>query len=132
MDAMKYPKTWLIETLKANRAAHRLAFLKAQDGYKTAVIEALEKSLADARAGRAPNLSFRFPVPTDQTRDYDRVLSMLANSLGDEVVLEEHEYAMYVLDQWQWKQAFATTVQSYGVAVEAPTESAWTLTTTEG
>lgn len=116
MNDQKFKKSWLIEQMQKNMEKHRAAFLKAQEGYKQAIIEKLENSLKAARSGKKPDLSFHFPIPTDQTKDYQRVISMLENSLEEEVVLAEHEYSMYILDEWQWKQQFAATVMNYGVS----------------
>jgi hypothetical protein len=62
MNSVKVHKAELLEKVKRNRDAHRDLFLKAQEGYRTAVIAELDRMLADAKAanqseGLSPCLS---------------------------------------------------------------------------
>jgi hypothetical protein len=114
----------LLETLKENRDKHRQVFEEAQEGYRTAVIAELDAMLAEAKAGKRVKRAVTLPEPVDQTKDYDRVIRMLEMDVREDIELEEHEVAQYVLDDWRWKDMFtasnvryvsAATAQTYGM-----------------
>lgn len=69
------------------------------------------------RAGRYINQYLGIPEPEDHTEDhtgdYDRVIMMAHMSVEDTITLSEDEFAMYVMDQWRWKQDFADTTLCY-------------------
>lgn len=113
MNSIKVKKVDLLAKLQANREAHRGIFLKAQEGYRKAVVAELEKMLEDTRAGRRIQRHISLVEPMDQTRDYDRAISMLSMSVETEIDIDEGEFAQYVLDDWSWKQQFATSTMSY-------------------
>jgi len=113
MDAIKVKKTELLEKLKANREAHQAIFDKAQDGYRKMVVEHLELMLAEAKQGKVIRRKVELQEPVNQTKDYDRVISMLSMSQDDIIELNEHDFAQYVLDDWSWKAQFTTTNSRY-------------------
>jgi hypothetical protein len=113
MQKIKVKKTELLEILKKNRNAHNGIFREAQEGFRKAVIEELEKRLKLARNGKKIEQYVRLPEPQDHTRDYDRVISMLEMDLTDIVELSETDYAQYVLDDWEWKRQFLGTNRAY-------------------
>lgn len=101
--------------VRANREAHREKFLKAQEAFRSRLIEELDRRLADARNGLTVNLYIDLPEPKDHTADYDRVLEMLDMHIEDTVVLSEKDVQQYVLDDWGWKREFETTNMVYAV-----------------
>lgn len=103
----------LLKELRANREAHREIFLKAQEGFKMAVIGHLEDMLADARNGKRVDFRVNLPQPIDQTKEYDRAIKMFEMAVEETVVLEEHEFAQYVMDDWSWKDQFTVTNTRY-------------------
>ena len=113
MDSIKVKKEELLAKLKENKDTHRKIFLEAQEGYRTLVIEQLETMLSDARGGKKINRHLSLSEPTDQTRDYDRVIRMLEMSQDDVVELSEHDFAQYVLDDWSWKRNFLVSNSVY-------------------
>jgi hypothetical protein len=113
MREVNVKRTELLDKVKANREAHRGLFLKAQEGFKKAVLEALEKSLDDARSGKKFNNFWSLPEPIDQTSDYDRVIAMLEMSVDDIIVLTSQEFDCYVMDNWTWKQNVTVRNSSY-------------------
>ena len=56
-----------------------------------------------------PAVSLLSTVPGD----IHRVIMMATMSVEDTISLSEDEFAMYVMDQWRWKQAFAETTLRY-------------------
>jgi hypothetical protein len=112
-DVVTVRKDELLEVLRKNRAAHREAFLKAQAGYRARAIAELDRSLADARAGRDIRLIVSLPVPEDHTEDYDREIRMLEMHTGNTVELESRLFDQVVMDRWRWSSAFETTNSAY-------------------
>jgi hypothetical protein len=95
-------KSALLAKLQANRATHRAQFLAAQEGFKQAMIDELERRLEDARKGKRFDASFRMTEPVDMTREYDRALTSLEMMIGDDIELDIQEFTCYVMDQWAW------------------------------
>lgn len=108
-------KAELLLEIKRNRENHRVEFLRAQEGYRTAVTKVLEEHLAAVRAGCKIDLSpiARLVAPQEHTRDYDRVIKMLEMSTATEVSISEHQFQQYVLDDWNWKTQFETVNSTY-------------------
>lgn len=113
MDEIKFKVAELLTALKANREAHRAEFEKAMSGYEVEATEQLQAMIEKVKAGKRPNVYITLAMPQDHTKDYDRVIRMLEMSVEDTLVLSEHEFAMYVQDDWQWKGQFTTTNSVY-------------------
>lgn len=113
MQKVKVKRTELLKKVKANREGHRSLFLKAQDGYRKAVIQELDAMLQEARDGKPIRRAIKLPEPIDHTADYDRVLAMLEMSVDKEITLESHEFDQYVQDNWSWSQLASFTNMSY-------------------
>lgn len=92
-------KDQLLEAIKRNREGHRAEFLTAQDGYRAAVITALDSMLEEARNGKRIRRVVELVEPQDHTKDYDRVIKMLEMSTADEVTVTEQQFSNYVLDE---------------------------------
>jgi hypothetical protein len=103
----------LIARVRANRDAHRAVFEHALDGYRQRLIDELERRVRDLRKGRWVKQHIGLPEPEDHTDDYDRVLAMAEMSVDDTLELDESEFAMYVMDQWRWKQSFTDSTDLY-------------------
>src|SRR5437016_5636643 len=103
MRTVNLKRTDLLDKVKANRAKHRSVFEEAMVGYRKAAIEELDSMIADAKSGKSIRRYVSLVEPMDQTKDYDRVLSMLEMSVDDEIELDQSEFAQYVLDDWHWK-----------------------------
>ncbi len=113
MQTVTVNKDTLIEVMTKNREQHRDAFEEAFDGYHKECIRVLEENLAQFRAGTRKRLEWRESPPEDHTKDYDRVLKMLAMSVDDEIDLLSNEFECYVQDDWGWKQAWGTSNSKY-------------------
>ena len=103
----------LIETLEANRDAHRAAFEEAMEGYKARAIKLLEDHIERIKKGAPERISFTLPWPEDHTEDYDLALEMLIWSTADEIWLDADSFDRYVRDNWFWKQEFANGHAAY-------------------
>jgi hypothetical protein len=113
MHTIKVKKTELLDVLRKNREAHRDIFEKACVGYRKVAVEELERSLADARAGRKIRQNLALIEPMDQTKDYDRAIRMLEMSIEDTIELDEQQFAQYVQDDWRWKEQFTASNSRY-------------------
>jgi len=113
MRTVKINKLDFITRVAANRDNHRSVFETAVGGYRARMIDLLERRLRDVRHGRAVDQYFRLPEPEDHTEDYDRVLMMARMSVDDVVELTSEDFAMFVMDQWDWKQSFTDTTAMY-------------------
>lgn len=108
-------KDELIAAVQKNRETHRSEFLRAQEDYRETVIAALDDALAAAR-NKKPFIReklIELVPPQDHTSDYDRAIRMLTMSLADQIVISEHQFAQYVLDDWGWKAAWSMTNARY-------------------
>jgi hypothetical protein len=110
---IKIAKERLIATVTDNRNEHRSQFLRAQEKYREKVIEVLDERLAAARAGDKINVTISLPVPQDYTCWYDKALVGLEWEVDDYVHLEQDEFNRLVLNDWEWRSAFAGTTMSY-------------------
>src|ERR1700760_1497557 len=112
---IKMNKEKLIQIVKANQAKHQEQFTKAHESYKKQVLEWFEKQQEALKNDKHFTTYLNLPEPKNQSRDYNRVLSMLENSVDTEIMLNENDYRQYIQDIWSWTNAFKTTASAYGV-----------------
>lgn len=110
---MKFSKEQLVGIVTTNREEHKDIFDEAVDGYKAKAIKELEAHIERIRRGDLVQVYVSFPKPVNHTRDYDRLLKMLALTTEDEVELTETQFSQYVLDDWDWKRQFLTANSAY-------------------
>jgi len=103
MNEVTVKKGALLDALRKNRENHRQEFLDAQEGWKLVILAELETRLEDARKGRHIKSSFSYPEPQDHTKDYDRVIRMVEMEVHEELTIQEHDFAQFVMDDWEWK-----------------------------
>lgn len=113
LNVVRINKNELLTTLKKNRDEHREIFLEALDGYHKAAVKALEDRVAEAKQNKKISLAFRLIEPQDQTKQYDRVIKMLEMSVDEIVELTQSEFAMYVMDDWNWTGQFLASNSTY-------------------
>lgn len=115
MKEVRIKKERLLEIVKKNRAEHREIFLKAQENYRAAVIQALEEELADARDNKPFRVErlVKIVAPQDHTRDYDRVIEMLKLTEDKIIEMDQYTFANMVLDEWEWSHAWAVSNSRY-------------------
>ena len=112
MDYVTVKRLDLLTRVKKNRGAHRDLFLKAQKGYRKAVIKELDQMLQEAKEGKPIRRAIQLPEPEDHTADYDRVIDMLEMSIHSTIQIAEHEFDQYVRDNWEWKAMATSTTYS--------------------
>ena len=113
MQSVTMKKSDLMNRVEKNRKEHRSLFLKAQDGYRQAVIGELNVMLAEAKERKPMRRMINLPEPEDHTADYDRVIDMIEMSIDDEVELSAQEFDWYVRDNWAWSALATMTNSSY-------------------
>ncbi len=116
MEEITVKKSRLIEIITKNRTEHRAIFDEACVGYAKMMEQELETRLKEIRSGKKIVRITAMAVPEDHTGDYDRVLKMLDLAEETEIVLQERDVAMYIMDDWQWKQNFLISNSHYSVA----------------
>jgi hypothetical protein len=120
MNQIKVKRQELLTKVRANRDAHRSLFLKAQEGYRKLVIEELDKMLADAKANLPIQRSVSLTEPSDHTKDYDRVVTMLEMSVEETIALEARDFDQYVMDSWDWSRFALSTNTDYAAHAPSP------------
>jgi len=108
-------KIALRKAVQENRDEHRKIFEEAVVGYKKRAVELLEDHIKRIEKGKIERIAVSLPVPEDHTHDYDRVLKMLDMSVAEEIELDEHRFAQYVMDDWQWQRQFLSDSSAYSV-----------------
>jgi len=103
----------LLESLRVNRETHRETFEEAQMGYREAMIEELDRMLADAKAGNSIRRMVTMPEPQDHTSDYDVAIRMLEMCVDDVVEITVDDFERLVMDEWGWKTDWVNTTSNY-------------------
>lgn len=119
MKSITTNKTRVLGEIRKNRSQHRKIFEEAIEGYRKQMIEELEARIYALKAGRSVEHHFRFVVPEDHTKDYDRVIQMLEMEVNEEIELDERSFACYVMDDWDWRRDFISNATSYGSVAAA-------------
>ena len=119
MKAIKVKKDVLLAKVRENRDAHRAVFEEAVAGYQKQAETMLREHIKRIKSGELVEVFVRLPRPVEHTKDYDRVIAMLDMDLGDEIELEEHDFQMYVQDDWDWKGTWAIANASYSATATA-------------
>lgn len=113
MQNITVDKQKLLDTLRENREEHRNLFLAAQDVFRQKVVEALDRRLAEARAGGKIDLYISLTEPQDYTSSFDRAIQMIEWDEGDQITLSEKDFQRFVLNDWEWAGNFAASTMSY-------------------
>ena len=113
LESMRINRGDLLARIKVNRGMHRDEFERAQAGYRTAMIEELDRMLADAREGRNIKRGVSMPEPTDHTSEYDTVIAMLEMCVDEVVEIDMQQFDNYVRDNWHWKAQWSASNSHY-------------------
>ena len=113
MQKITVKKNELLVALRTNRDAHYELFLKAQEGFKKKIVEALEQRIEAARKGRRIEMYINLSEPINKTDAYDTAIEMLEMDVRDEVELSREEFRNFVKDKWEWSGAALATNTSY-------------------
>ena len=111
--------TELLTIIKTNRDKHVRIVEIAQSKYREMAVKELDSMLADAREGKKIRRFLSLEVPTNHTKEYDKIIGLLEMTLraGQATVeVTEYQYACYVQDDWSWKRQFAESNFAYSNA----------------
>lgn len=113
MQGVKIDKSRLLEKLIENRAEHRARYIEVEIAYRKKVVEECYETIKNAENAEKFNRCLRAIEPQDHTGDYDKAILMLEYSTEDTVQLAAYEFDNYILDEWDWSNAFGDTYMSY-------------------
>ncbi len=113
LDTVLLSKGDLLEKVQHNYASHRQKFEEAVNGYRDKAVQLLQDHVERILANAPEQVVVSLPWPEDHSEDYERVIEMLEWSEDDELELNEHQFATYVLDQWGWQAGFSETYAMY-------------------
>lgn len=103
----------ILDTLKANRAAHRTIFEEAIEGYRAEVIKQLEAHIDEVKSGKPKRTYISIPMPEDHTSDYDDAIGLLELTPDDKIELDMETYKAFYQDNWGWKMQFLMSNSGY-------------------
>lgn len=109
-------KSALLESIRRNRDAHKSEYDAAMAIYREKMIELLELRLVEIQDGGPIERHIALPEPRSFLDSYDTAIAMLEWHTADEVPLAQHDFERYVLNNWEWKTAFAAQTQGYTVS----------------
>lgn len=72
-----------------------------------------EKELKDYNVYLQFSTKLNLSYPTNHLNDYDRTITMLEFSVADKVSLPIADFEKYVRNNWEWKNDFCASNQSY-------------------
>jgi hypothetical protein len=113
---VKVDRQTLLSKLTANRNTHKQEFEEAWIDYLSLAKKELRKAARNvdktekSSPVKAPSL---YPIPASHEDDYDRIIGLLQFTEDEEIELDDRDYERYVLDNWEWKEQFATTNAFY-------------------
>jgi len=123
MREVKVKREELLRKVKDNRALHINEYRAACEGYKEQAIARIDEiaaelreKIANLKAGKVIDLvavRFGLNAPKSYEKSYDQAIAMLEMSVDDEITLTDHEFAQYVLDDWEWQTEFKTQTMNY-------------------
>lgn len=109
----KIRRLTLLTRLKENRENHRKVFDQAVIGYRKMAIAELDRSIADAKAGKKIKLFIQLTEPQDHTGEYDSIIDLYEMVEDDFIELEFGDFLRFVRDQWEWTAQFTQTTSMY-------------------
>lgn len=107
----------LLRILLTNRDQHKQLWADAFEGYRKAVLDKLERTLAQCRSGRVGAVSIHLSPPEDHTKTYNTAIGMIEHHVHPTVVLTAAEYRMFVEDEWDWMDSWLVSNAGYSQAV---------------
>lgn len=105
----------ILDKLQSNLQTHTKEFSVTMENYRVKAVEHFTKQLMAAKEGHAFNIyaTELANKPKNHAEAYERAIGLLRMSQEDTVVLTEQDFAKYVQDDWEWKEEFRTTSNSY-------------------
>ena len=116
MRSVKVNKDEMLSIVRANKKKHVSDYEESVKDYKKGAVAIAKKHVELAKTGDMDEIAKIRAMPqkpTSYEKDYDRAIRMLELSVEDVIELEETIFNQLVLDEWTWKNAFATSAALY-------------------
>lgn len=113
MRDVKVHRQELRDKVQINRDQHRGQYERAIKGWRREATRLVQAALVELEAGTRLFAVYTDAPPADHTKDYDCVLEMLRMSVDETITLDQQTFRQYVLDDWQWKEAWSVSNSKY-------------------
>jgi hypothetical protein len=113
MDSVVVNKSELVLVLYDNMEEHAQQYKEAYEGYLAEALTQAKQLVADIEAGVEFGHCLSLVAPVNHTSDYESIIRMLGMSVEEQIVLSQHDFTQYVMDNWSWKLAFDQTRVMY-------------------
>jgi hypothetical protein len=119
---VKVRRDELLSVLRQNRERHITEYESACVGYREVALRRIEEGFQEARdvvnrlkEGQTVAVSFRISlsVPVSYEKAYDQIIRMMEMSVDTEIVLTAGQFACFVMDDWEWKEEWASSNAQY-------------------
>ncbi len=119
---VKVKRDELLSVLQQNRERHIKEYHAACVGYREVALRRIEESFQEARDlvnrlknGQTIAVGFRInlSVPVNYERAYNQIIRMMEMSVDSEIVLTASQFACFVMDDWEWKEEWASSNAQY-------------------
>lgn len=123
MEKVTVKKSELLDALRHNRKKHVEEYEETVEEYKAAALQRLDNAvdtlkdqISKLKGGDVPKLNvitFDIKPPEFHKTDYDRAIQMLEMAVDENITIVDWQFQQFVMDNWDWKDAFQSTRMSY-------------------
>lgn len=126
MNSIKMNRLELLSIVKKNLEKHKADYIEAVSDHKIAMENIAEENVKLTKQNqkyiesvesvdntKLKRLKEWLPIPNSYEKEYGRAIRMLELSVEDVIDVEEDVFNQLVLDEWGWKQQFATASTMY-------------------
>lgn len=115
MKTVKVQKSQLLLKLQENFEKHKKEHFEAMKDRQQLIVATLEAELETFLSNKSYDgqENYHFPKPKSYVVDYQRAIQMVEMSVDSEIVLDQHEFDCYVMDNWHWKDGFLAATRIY-------------------
>lgn len=113
MRTVRVKRDELLEKVKKNRGEHEKILREAREGYRIALIAALQERIEQAREGKEISHEFDLEEPCDHRSEYDVAIAKLEWSQDETWELDHREFMCLVMDRWEWRHQFLRANAAY-------------------
>jgi hypothetical protein len=119
---VKVKRDELLSVLRQNRQRHISDYQKACVGYREVALRRVEAGFQEAREvvnrlkdGQtiAVNVRVSLSAPVSYEKAYDQIIRMMEMSVDTEIDLTASQFACFVMDDWEWKEEWASDNAHY-------------------
>lgn len=119
LNDSKVTKKELLEVLEENLVTHRVDVMEAlalrQDTMLAYFLDEANKLQEDG--DYQPKETARFPIPSDNSKDYIKAIRMVEMTQDLIITLNENQFDRLVMDEWDWKESLVLTSSLYGKTI---------------